>query len=55
MFTRHYGVWPKELPKTLMLPKTSIFTNLAVSALRYPDQHGHYFLRCTHNLPAPVG
>ncbi|MGO1692854.1 MAG: AMP-binding protein, partial [Marinobacter sp.] len=37
MFTRHYGVWPKELPKTLTLPKTSIFTNLAVSALRYPD------------------
>lgn len=37
MFTRHYGVWPKELPKTITLPKTSIFTNLAISALRYPD------------------
>jgi len=38
MFTRHYAVWPKELPKTLTLPKTSVFTNLEISALRYPDQ-----------------
>ncbi|WP_166268821.1 long-chain fatty acid--CoA ligase [Marinobacter caseinilyticus] len=37
MFTRHYGVWPKDLPKTLTLPKTSVFTNLAISAQRYPD------------------
>ncbi|WP_152208221.1 long-chain fatty acid--CoA ligase [Marinobacter changyiensis] len=37
MFTRHYGVWPKELPKTMTLPQTSVFTNLAISALRYPD------------------
>ncbi|MBQ0833460.1 long-chain fatty acid--CoA ligase [Marinobacter sp.] len=37
MFTRHYSVWPKELPKTMTLPKTSVFTNLEVSALRYPD------------------
>jgi len=37
MFTRHYSVWPKELPKTMTLPKTSVFTNLEISALRYPD------------------
>ena len=37
MFTRHYAVWPKELPKTMTLPKTSVFTNLQISALRYPD------------------
>lgn len=37
MFTRHHGVWPKELPKTMTLPNTSVFTNLAVAALRYPD------------------
>ncbi|SOB76987.1 fatty-acyl-CoA synthase [Marinobacter sp. LV10R510-11A] len=37
MFTRHYAVWPKELPKTMTLPKTSVFTNLEISALRYPD------------------
>jgi fatty-acyl-CoA synthase len=38
MFTRHYAVWPKDLPKTMTLPKTSVFTNLEISALRYPDQ-----------------
>ena len=37
MFTRHYAVWPKELPKTMTLPKTSVFTNLEISALRYPE------------------
>ena len=37
MFTRHYKVWPKELPKTMTLPNTSVFTNLEVSARRYPD------------------
>ncbi|AOY89250.1 long-chain fatty acid--CoA ligase [Marinobacter salinus] len=37
MFTRHYNVWPKELPKTMTLPKTSVFTNLEISAQRYPD------------------
>jgi fatty-acyl-CoA synthase len=38
MFTRHYAVWPTDLPKTMTLPKTSVFTNLEISALRYPDQ-----------------
>ena len=37
MFTRHHGVWPKELPKTMTLPQTSVFTNLAIAALRYPE------------------
>ncbi|MGP4843052.1 long-chain fatty acid--CoA ligase [Marinobacter sp. 1Y8] len=37
MFTRHYGIWPQSLPKTMTLPKTSVFTNLAISAERYPD------------------
>lgn len=37
MFTRHHGVWPSDLPKTMTLPNTSVFTNLAISALRYPD------------------
>src|SRR5690554_728235 len=39
MFTRHYKVWPKDLPKTMTLPKTSLYTNLEVSALRYPDHN----------------
>ncbi|MCK7548785.1 long-chain fatty acid--CoA ligase [Marinobacter koreensis] len=37
MFTRHYNVWPKELPKTMTLPETSVYTNLEISARRYPD------------------
>lgn len=38
MFTRHYSVWPSSLPKHLSLPQTSLFTNLEVSARRYPDK-----------------
>lgn len=30
--------WPKGLPKSLDLPKTSLFYNLEVSAVRYPDK-----------------
>lgn len=37
MFTRHHKVWPSELPKTMKLPNTSVFTNLEISARRYPD------------------
>lgn len=37
MFTRHYNVWPKGLPKSLTLPQTSLYTNLAISAQRFPD------------------
>ncbi|MBD3658359.1 MULTISPECIES: long-chain fatty acid--CoA ligase [Marinobacter] len=43
MFTRHYQVWPKELPKTMTLPHTSLFTNLAVTAMRYPDHNAIIF------------
>ncbi len=43
MFTRHYQVWPKELPKTMTLPQTSLFTNLAVTAMRYPDHNAIIF------------
>ncbi len=38
MFDRHYSVWPEGLPYHLSLPQTSIYTNLEVSALRYPDR-----------------
>lgn len=43
MFTRHYKVWPKELPKTMTLPKTSLFTNLEISARRFPDHNALIF------------
>lgn len=42
-FTRHYAVWPRELPKSLALPRTSVFTNLEISALRYPDRNAIIF------------
>jgi fatty-acyl-CoA synthase len=38
MFTRHYPFWPSGEPKTLTVPKTSVFYNLEVSAKRYPDR-----------------
>ncbi len=38
MNTDHYPHWPAGLPYTLSPPKTSVYTNLAISALRYPDK-----------------
>lgn len=38
MFDRHYAVWPAHLPHGLTLPQTSVYTNLDVSARRYPDR-----------------
>ncbi len=37
MFDRHYQVWPTNVPRTLGVPQTSLYTNLAISAQRYPD------------------
>jgi fatty-acyl-CoA synthase len=37
MFDRHFQVWPPQVPKQLELPATSLFHNITVSALRYPD------------------
>ncbi|MGB1923267.1 MAG: AMP-binding protein, partial [Alcanivorax sp.] len=38
MFDRHYAVWPENMPRHLCLPQTSLYTNLEVSALRYPHR-----------------
>jgi len=38
MFTRHYPHWPPGVPRTLAIPRTSVFYNLEVSARRYPDK-----------------
>ncbi len=37
MFDRHYAVWPDLVPHFLDLPATSLYSNLSVSALRYPQ------------------
>ena len=34
----HYKVWPKRLPRSINAPATSLWHNLAVSALRFPDK-----------------
>ena len=38
MNSLHYPSWPIGLPTSLTLPATSIYTNLMVSALRYPEK-----------------
>ncbi len=34
----HHRVWPKRLPHRLTPPATSLWPNLVVSAMRYPDK-----------------
>ena len=44
MFTRHYPHWPPGVPKSLAVPRTSLYYNLEVSARRYPDKAAiHYY------------
>lgn len=38
MNTAHFPHWPAGLPLTLTPPQTSVYANLAISALRYPDK-----------------
>ncbi|MFC3041866.1 long-chain fatty acid--CoA ligase [Virgibacillus xinjiangensis] len=42
MLTRHYDYWPK-LSKSLTIPETPLYDNLAVSASRYPDHQAIYY------------
>jgi fatty-acyl-CoA synthase len=56
MFTRHHGVWPRELPKTMTLPQTSVFTNLEVSARRFPNHAATtYYCGTRISLPRAAG
>ena len=46
-FTRHYPHWPPGVPKSLSVPRTSLFFNLEVSARRYPGKAAlHYYGTC---------
>ena len=38
MNTTHHAHWPPGLPRTLTVPQTSVYENLAISARRYPDK-----------------
>ena len=35
---RHYAVWPKRIPRNITAPATSLWQNLAINALRFPDK-----------------
>lgn len=39
MFDRHYPVWPENFPHSLRLPETCMYTNLAITAQRYPNHN----------------
>ena len=43
----HYAVWPKRLPRRITPPQTSLWHNLAVSALRFPDKPALVFFNRT--------
>jgi fatty-acyl-CoA synthase len=38
MFTRHLAHWPPGVPRTLEVPRQSVYTNLAARATEHPDR-----------------
>ena len=38
MTPRHHKFWPKQFPKSLTIPRTTLWHNLEVAATRYPDK-----------------
>jgi fatty-acyl-CoA synthase len=40
----HYAFWPKRLPHQLSAPQTSLWMNLQISALRYPQKVALVFM-----------
>lgn len=36
--TKHFEFWPKRLPKSLTIPETTLYDNLAISAKKYPQK-----------------
>ncbi|HEU4350859.1 MAG TPA: long-chain fatty acid--CoA ligase [Burkholderiales bacterium] len=38
MFTRHFAHWPPGQPRTLELPRESVYANLVASAAQHPDR-----------------
>ncbi|MBS0446104.1 MAG: long-chain fatty acid--CoA ligase [Proteobacteria bacterium] len=39
----HHKIWPKRLPRSLVIPETSLWFNVEVSAQRYPDKAAYLF------------
>ncbi|OYV01876.1 MAG: long-chain fatty acid--CoA ligase [Burkholderiales bacterium PBB5] len=40
----HEAIWPKRLPRALVVPETSLWFNLEVSATRYPHKPAYVFI-----------
>ena len=40
----HHAFWPKRLPHQLTAPQTSLWMNLQISALRYPQKVALVFM-----------
>ena len=38
MFDRHFAHWPPDQPKTLELPRETVYANLVASAARHPER-----------------
>jgi fatty-acyl-CoA synthase len=39
----HFAVWPRRLPRALVIPETSLWVNIEVTARRYPDKPAYLF------------
>ena len=39
----HLAVWPKRLPRALVVPETTLWFNLEVAATRFPDRAAYLF------------
>src|SRR5690349_19035170 len=39
----HYKHWPRNLPRNITVPETSLWTNIEVSATRYPNRNAIIF------------
>jgi fatty-acyl-CoA synthase len=39
----HHKIWPKRLPRELVIPDTTLYFNLEVAAQRYPDKAAYLF------------
>jgi len=39
----HHAIWPSRLPRELVVPATTLWFNLEVSATRYPDKAAYRF------------
>ena len=62
MFTRHFPHWPPGQPKTLELPRETVYANLAASAARLPQRTaidyyggGLSYARLKHDVDALAG